>query len=138
MKLDHPVLRRTNQQAHSLLYRRYAERVAFRCRITYSREEGARIVTEEGILKDLSKTGCKIAGTPAGSLESSFTLHLHLEDGLAPLCLTDAIVTGIDKGTFSVRFPNLSPADRKRLQDIVWKNISLSSSGNRRAAFRIV
>ena len=138
MKPSHPAVRITHQKTHSLLDRRYAERVAFRCRVTYSREEGARIVTGEGILEDLSKTGSKIVGTTIRPLGGSFTPHLHLEDGQTPLRLIDAIVTGVDKGTFSVRFPGLPPDDRKRLQDIVWKNISLSSSHNRRTAFRIL
>ncbi len=120
MKLSHLALTPHHQKVHSLLDRRYAERVAFRCQITYSGEEGARIVTGEGTLKNLSKTGCKILGTTTSSLRGSLTLHLHLEDGQAPLCLTDAIVSGIDKSTFSVRFP------------------SLSSAHDRRTAFRIV
>ena len=138
MKLSHLALTPHHQKVHSLLDRRYAERVAFRCQITYSGEEGARIVTGEGTLKNLSKTGCKILGTTTSSLRGSLTLHLHLEDGQAPLCLTDAIVSGIDKSTFSVRFPSLSSTDRKRLQNVVWKNISLSSAHDRRTAFRIV
>ncbi|OGW52168.1 MAG: hypothetical protein A2V62_03815 [Nitrospirae bacterium RBG_19FT_COMBO_58_9] len=138
MKPSHPAFQVNHQKAHSLLDRRYAERVVLRGRITYSGEEGARIVTGEGILKDLSKTGCKILGTITSPLGSSLILLLHLEDGQAPLRLTDAIVSGIDKGTFSVRFPSLSPTERKRLQDVVWKNISLTSSHHRRTAFRIV
>ena len=138
MKLSHLALKPTHQKVHSLLDRRYAERVAFRCQITYSGEEGARIVTGEGTLKNLSKTGCKILGMTTSSLGGSLTLHLHLADGQAPLRLTDVIVTGIEKGTFSVRFPSLSSTDRKRLQNVVWKNVSLSSGHDRRVAFRIV
>lgn len=138
MKPSHPAVQSNHQKAHSLLDRRYAERVAFHGTITYSLEEGARIVTGEGVIKDLSKTGCKIVGTTTSPLGGSLTLQLHLGDGQAPLCITGANVSGIDKGTFSVRFPSLSPANRKRLQDVVWKNISLSSSHHRRTAFRIV
>lgn len=84
MKPSHPAVRITHQKIHSLLDRRYAERVTFRCRVTYSREEGARIVTGEGILKDLSKTGSKIVGTTIRPLGGSFTLYLYLEDGQPP------------------------------------------------------
>jgi hypothetical protein len=62
MKLSHPFLKINNQKPHSLLDRRYAERAPIRYRINYSGEEGTRIVTGEGTLKDLSKTGCKILG----------------------------------------------------------------------------
>lgn len=138
MKLDHPVLKVNNQKAHSLLDRRYAERIPIRYRITYSGEEGARTVTGEGTLKDLSKTGCKIAGAIASSLGSSLTLLLQLEDGQAPMCLTDVVVSWIARDSFAVRFPRLSAEERKRLQEVIWKNASLSTLEDRRTAFRIV
>jgi hypothetical protein len=62
MKLGRPVLKINHQKAHSLLDQRYAERVPIRYRISYSREEGAQIVTGARTLKDLSTTGCKILG----------------------------------------------------------------------------
>ena len=138
MKLANPILKINNQKAHSLLDRRYAERVPMRHRVTYSGEECARIVRREGALKDLSKTGCKILGATTSSLGSSLTLLLDFEDGQAPLCLTDVIVSGIAEDSFAVRFPKLSPEERKRLQEVIFKNISLSSLDDRRTAFRIV
>ena len=138
MKTSHPVLKINNQKTHSLLDRRYAERVPIQYRISYSGEEGARIVTGEGTLKDLSKTGCKILGATTSSLGSSLTLLLYLEDGQAPMCLIDVIVSWIAKDSFAVRFSKLSAEERKRLQGVVWKNVSLSSLDDRRTAFRIV
>ncbi|HSQ52465.1 MAG TPA: PilZ domain-containing protein [Nitrospiraceae bacterium] len=138
MKLAHPILKTNQQKAHSLLDRRYAERVPIRYRITYSGEEGARIVAGEGILKNLSKTGCKILGIAQSSLGSRLTLHLDLEDGQAPMRITDAFVSWISTDSFAVKFPKLSSEERKRLQDVIWKNISLSSLGDQRTAFRII
>ena len=138
MKLDHPVLRIDHQKAHSLLDRRYAERVPIGYRIKYSGEEGARIVTGEGILKDLSKTGCKILGATTSSLGSRLTLLLDLEDGQAPMRLTDVLLSWIDRDSFSVRFPKLSAEERKRLQEVIWKHVRLSSLDDRRTAFRII
>ena len=138
MKLNHPVLKINDQKAHSLLDRRYAERVPIRHRISYSGEEGARIVTGEGTLKDLSKTGCKISGVAMSSLGSSLTLRLDLEDGHAPICLTDVLVSWIAGDSFAVRFPKLSAEERKRLQEVILKNASMSSLDDRRTAFRIV
>jgi c-di-GMP-binding flagellar brake protein YcgR len=138
MKLSHPVLRINNQKAHSLLDRRYAERVPIRYRINYSGEEGARIVKGEGILKDLSKTGCKILGATTSSLGSRITLLLDLEDGQAPMRLTDVLVSWIDSDSFAVRFPKLSSEERKRLQEVIFKNISVSSLDDQRTAFRII
>ncbi|OAI45909.1 hypothetical protein AYO43_07370 [Nitrospira sp. SCGC AG-212-E16] len=138
MKLGNPLLKVNTQKSHSLLDRRYAERVPIRYRITYSGEEGARIVKGEGALKDLSKTGCKILGVAASSLGSRLTLLLDLEDGLAPMRLTDVLVSWIAKDSFAVKFPKLSSEERKRLQEVIWKNISLSSLDDRRTAFRII
>ena len=138
MMLGHPVLKVNNQKEHALLDRRYAERIPTQYRITYYGEEGARIVTGEGALKDLSKTGCKILGAATISLGSRLTLLLDLEDGQAPMRLTDVLVSWIARDSFSVRFPKLSPEERKRLQEVIFKSISLSSLDDRRTAFRIM
>jgi hypothetical protein len=138
MKLNHPVLKINTQKAHSLIDRRYAERVPIRNRITYFGEEGARIVAGEGAVKDLSKTGCKIMGVAPSPLGSRLTLLIDLEDGQAPMRLTDVIVSWISKDSFAVKFPKLSPDERKRMQEVIWKNISLASLDDRRTAFRIV
>jgi len=138
MKLSHPALKINDQKSHSLLDRRYAERVPIRCRIGYSGQEGARVVTGETILKDLSKTGCKILGAAPSPLGSPLTLLLDLKDGQAPMHLTDVIVSRIAVGSFAVRFPMLSAEERRRLQDVILKHVRLSSIDDRRTAFRIV
>src|SRR5512141_59603 len=126
MKLNHPVLKINTQKAHSLLDRRYAERIPIRYRITYFGEEGARIVAGEGALMDLSQTGCKILGVAPSRLGSRLTLLLDLEDGHTPMRLTDVIISWISKDSFAVKFPKLSPDERKRLQEVIWKHISVS------------
>ena len=138
MKLDHPLLKVNDQKPHSLLDRRYAERVPIRYRVAYSGTEGARIVRGEGDLKNLSKTGCKVLGAATISLGSHLTLLLYLEDGQAPMRLVDSLVSWVAKDSFSVKFSKLSPDERKRLQDVIFKNISLSTLDHRRTAFRIV
>ena len=138
MKLNHPVLKINTQKAHSLLDRRYAERVPNRYRTIYFGEEGLRIVPGEGALKDLSQTGCKILGVAPSPLGSRLTLLLDLENGQAPMRLTDVIVYWISKDSFAVKFPKLSSDERKRLQDVIWKNMSVSSLDDRRTAFRIL
>jgi hypothetical protein len=138
MKLNHPVLKINTQKAHSLLDRRYAERIPIRYRITYFGEEGARIVAGEGALMDLSQIGCKILGVAPSPLGSRLTLLLDLEDGHTPMRLTDVIVSWISKDSFAVKFPKLSPDERKRLQEVIWKHISVSLLDDRRTAFRII
>jgi c-di-GMP-binding flagellar brake protein YcgR len=138
MKLSHSLFKPNDQKPHSLLDRRYAERVPIRYRVAYSGAEGARIVRGEGILKNLSKTGCKILSTATISLGSRLTLLLYLEDAQSPVRLNDTLVSWVAKDSFSVRFPKLSPEERKRLQEVIFKNISLSAVDHRRTGFRIV
>jgi len=127
-----------SQKAHSLLDQRYAERVQMWCRIRYSSQVGDRAVTGEAILKDLSKTGGKILGPAPSPRGSHITLLLDFKDGQAPIRITDVLVSWIARDSFAVKFPALSSEERKRLQEFIWKNISLSSVNNRRTAFRIV
>ena len=138
MKLSNPLFKPNDQKPHSLLDRRYAERVPIRYRVAYSGAEGARIVRGEGILTNLSKTGCKILGTAMISLGSRLTLLIYLEDEQSPVRLNDTLVSWVAKDSFSVRFPKLSAEERKRLQEVIFKNISASSLDDRRTAFRIV
>jgi hypothetical protein len=128
----------SSKSAHAPLDRRYAERVPIHYRVVYNGAEGARLVKTEGSLRDLSKTGCKVLGTILPAVGGNLTITLHLEDGQAPLCLTDATVTWIRGSVFAVRFPKLTADERKRIQEVIWKNVTLSQAKNHRAAFRIV
>ena len=125
-------------RAHAPLDRRYAERALIHNEVTYTSTEGARFTTSNGSLKDLSKTGCKVLGTRLPALGGSLTITLFLNDGHAPLCLTDATVSWIKGNVFAVRFPKLMEEERKRIQGAIWKHVSLSSGKNHRTAFRIV
>ena len=124
--------------AHAPLDRRYAERVPIHYRVSYTGTEGARVIKLEGSLRDLSQTGCKVLGTVLPALGATITVTLHLEDGQAPLCVTDGTVSWIKGSMFAVRFPKLTEEERKRIQAVVWKHVTLSPSKNHRAAFRIV
>jgi PilZ domain-containing protein len=119
------------------LDRRYAERAPINCKVIYSGEDGARIVKVEGTVQDLSKTGCKILGTTQPIMGHDLALILYLDDGKAPLCLAGAQITWVKGLSFAIRFPRLTPEERKRLQDVIWKNVTLSPANSQRTAFRI-
>jgi c-di-GMP-binding flagellar brake protein YcgR len=125
-------------RGHAPLDRRYAERALVHSEVTYTGTEGARFTTSKGSLKDLSKTGCKVVGTTLPAIGGRLTITLYLNDGQAPLCLTDATVSWIKGNVFAVRFPRLTEEERKRIQGAIWKHMSLSSAKNHRTAFRIV
>jgi c-di-GMP-binding flagellar brake protein YcgR len=125
-------------RAHAPLDRRYAERALIHNEVTYTTTEGARFTTSSGSLKDLSKTGCRVVGTTLPAIGGSLTITLYLNDGQAPLRLTDATVSWIKGNVFAVRFPKLMEEERKRIQAAIWKHVSLSAAKDQRTAFRIV
>jgi hypothetical protein len=55
-----------------------------------------------------------------------------------PCASQNVTVSWIASDSFAVKFPKLSAKERKRLQDLVWKNVNLSSLVDQRTAFRIV
>ena len=128
----------TQRSAHAPLDRRYAERALLHYQATYTSTEGARFTTSTGCLKDLSKSGCKILGTTHPAIGGSVTVTLYLDDGQPPLCLTDTTVSWIKGDVFALRFARLTDDERKRIQAVIWKHVSLSKTKNHRAAFRIV
>jgi c-di-GMP-binding flagellar brake protein YcgR len=128
----------TASRTHAPLDRRYAERALIDQEVTYTGTEGARFTTSKGSLRDLSRTGCKIAGTTLPAAGVHLTITLYLNDGQAPLCLTDATVSWIKGDVFAVRFPKLTDAERKRIQGVIWKHVTLSKARQHRTAFHIV
>jgi len=126
------------KKAHALLDRRYAERALVRYRIAYEGEEAFHGCTGEGQLQDLSKTGCKIVSLNPPRLGSRITLTLYLPDGNPPMNLVGTTVCRVSGHTFGIKFPPLTSEERKRLQAIILKRVTLSDSPRERAAFRIV
>jgi c-di-GMP-binding flagellar brake protein YcgR len=138
MKCSLPEQTLVAPRAHAPLDRRYAERALIHHEVTYTATEGARFTTSTGSLKDLSKTGCKILGRTLPAIGGSVTVTLYLNDGHSPLCLTDATVSWIRGDVFAVRFPKLTDDERKRIQGVIWKHVSLVKAKSHRTAFRIV
>jgi hypothetical protein len=134
-----PLERSSSQhKTHVLLDRRYAERVPMHVRVMYASEAGSRLVKAEGSLINLSKTGCKVLATTPPPAGSRITMFLYLQDGKPPMCLTGMTIPWVAGLMFSVRFPKLTPDERKRVQEMIWKHATLTRSGQQRAAFRIV
>src|SRR5689334_22235834 len=119
------------------LDRRYAERVPLHCRVSFTTEDGPSHVRGEGTLKDLSKTGCKITADSLPPVGCSVTLFIYIDDGNPPMCLTGATVSWVAGQLFAAKFPKLSSEERKRLQEMVWKNARLIPTKHERTAFRI-
>lgn len=129
---------KTLQPAYSSLDKRYSERVAVTCPVRYSGEVSTQPHKGEGVTKDISLSGCKMISEHPVTRGTLLSLTIALPDGSGPLKLTSVHVVWVSGCHFSVRFMQLSQADRKRIQAFLWKNITHDTVHNQRARFRLV
>lgn len=120
----------------SPLDRRYAERAPLQMKIMYTSETGHKPLKADGFLINLSGTGCKVLANTLPQAGTSITLFLYVPDGGLPLCLTGTTVAWVAGYTFAARFPKLTDGERKRLQVMIWKHVTLMRPKQTRAAFR--
>ncbi|SLM47014.1 protein of unknown function [Nitrospira japonica] len=125
------------KKTHALLDRRDAERAPLNYRVTYTTDNGSQVASGEGIVRELSKTGCKILSTDPLSVGVRLTLFLDFQDGKSPLCLVGAKVCWVEGNHFGVKFPTATPEERQRLQHVILKHLTRSGSPQQRTAFRI-
>lgn len=125
------------KKTHALLDRRDAERAPLNYRVTYTVDKETRTASGAGIVREISKTGCKILSTNPISVGVRLTLFLDLQDGKSPLCLVGASVCWVEGNHFGVKLPTTAPEERKRLQHAVLKHLTRSGPPQQRAAFRI-
>ena len=123
------------KKAHSLLDRRETQRAPVNHRATYTKESDFVSEIIEGILVDLSKTGCHIHTLDPPAVDSKITLTLILDDNLPPLCLAGTTVCRITDSGFGARFPAMTVEERKRIQAVIFKRVTLSDTT--RVAFRL-
>lgn len=117
--------------------RRGAERAPMDCPVRFTSEERLGDATKaEGTLRDLSKTGCKIFSLEPPAHGSQITLVLFLPDGEPPMYLLGTIVRHVRGPEFGAEFLPLTPAERRRLQAIIFKHLTWSVFSLRRPAFR--
>jgi hypothetical protein len=82
---------------------------------TYSCKVGDFIYRVEGVISELSETGCSIRGTPPQVVGSRMRVMLSLNDQQAPLCVNATVCWFADE-SFGLKFPQLRPHDVARLQ----------------------
>lgn len=138
MKRPLPSSIKTLQPAYSSLDKRFAERVSVTCPVRYAGEVPTQPHKGEGVTKDISLSGCKMISEQPVTRGTLLSLTIALPDGEGPLKLTSAHVIWVSGCHFSVRYMQLSQADRKRIQAFLWKHITLDSVQNQRARFRLV
>lgn len=126
------------QPAYSSLDKRFSERVVITCPVRYSGEVATQPHEGQGVTKDLSLSGCKIVSEHPVTRGTLLSLAIALPDGEGLLSLASAHVVWVSGCHFSVRFMEVSQANRKRIQAFLWKNITHDTVQNQRARFRLV
>ena len=111
---------------HTMLERRNAVRVLAHCHIHYRDTGGNEVSIEEGLLRDVSTTGCTFISRATLRKGSIFTLTLYLNDGQPPISLAGTTVSWAAKHRFGVTFPQMTSDERARLQVSIWNGLTLS------------
>lgn len=127
-----------NRKPYAPLDNRYAERVAVTCRVRYVGEVPTQPHQGEGLTKNISVSGCHVINDRPVTRGTLLTLTIALPDGLPQLSIKSALVVWVSGNQFSVRFMDLSPDHRKRLQSFIWKSISHNTVSNQRTRFRLM
>ena len=125
-------------KAHALLDRREAERILMGCPITFTAAESLQMVTGTGTLRNLSKTGCQFISPRPPVPGSRITLTCYFPDGKPPMCMVGALVCHVQGHLVGVKFRMLTEEERRRLQCMILRHVTVSTSAHQRAAFRIV
>jgi len=98
-----------------------AERAPIYGYATYTYKEGLFLYTIEGLIRDLSETGCGIRGTMPQGVGSQIRVMLSLPDQQPPLCVSRAIVSWVAGDCFGVKFPKMKSHEYERVHQHVRK-----------------
>jgi hypothetical protein len=97
---------------------RMTERFLLRSRASFS---GIGIEKGEGILSDLSKTGCRVESDIRPPKGTELKLELFLSDYAWPLKIDRAVVCWIKGRAFGLELVSLQSAQRNRLTRMIMK-----------------
>ena len=127
-----------NRKAYKPLDNRYTERVTLTCQVRYLGEIPSQPHRGEGLMKNLSLSGCQIVSARGVTRGTLLTLNMALPDGLPLLVLKSAHVVWVSGCQFSVRFMDLDHDQRRRIQTFIWKSISRDNVSHQRSRLRLV
>jgi PilZ domain len=98
--------------------RRAAGRMLAHCHVHYRRTDGQLGVLEEGVLRDVSGTGCNLYTRAALEPGQVITLVLYFTDSQLPISLAGTTVCWGRNHCFGVRFPALTSDERVRIERV--------------------
>jgi hypothetical protein len=99
--------------------RRTTGRLLAHCHIHYRRTDGHLGVLEEGLLRDLSLTGCHIITKAALQPGHRLTLVVYFNDGQLPITFPGTTVCWRRQHRFGLRFPEMTSDERTRLEAMI-------------------
>jgi hypothetical protein len=99
--------------------RRAIGQILSHCHVRYWWADGQRLATAEGLLHDVSMTGCSFLATAPLYVGQVITIILHFNDGEPPICLPGTSVCWASRDRFGAKFPPLTSQERERLQAVM-------------------
>lgn len=116
---------KTLHRTHPICDRRMEHRFPIDVRLMYSAQddEESQLITGDGSVVDLSKTGLRIHGNVAVSSGLDMTLFLYLPDGRDPLFVLSARVTWSRGHVFGVKILKMNVRERNRLHYFLGTNL---------------
>ena len=114
-------------QRAPLADRRKSARILAHCHVHYRRTDGHLGVLEEGLIKDLSLTGCHVITKAALAPGHRITLVVYFNDGELPITLPGTTVCWAQNHRFGITFPELTCEEHTRLKAIVEPDTTLIS-----------
>jgi hypothetical protein len=96
--------------------RRTTGRMLAHCHLHYRRTDGRLGVLEEGLLQDMSLTGCQIITQAALQPGDLITLVVYFNDGQLPITLPGTTVCWRQHHRFGVRFTDMTADECTRLK----------------------
>jgi len=113
---------------------RRAYRIPVSLSLRFSRRE--RIgKTGEGLLADLSETGCRVQSTYPLKVGTCLALVAELPH---PVLITNACVVWVAGHWSGLEFLRVSPTERTRLRHFLWRHISRTMVDDQRPLFSLV
>jgi hypothetical protein len=80
-----------------------------------------------GMVLDLSETGCKICDTEILSTGGSWALYLTISETSRPVLISEARVVWAEENAYGIEFLHVTAPELTRLRRFIWKHLNRST-----------
>ncbi|NOS82237.1 MAG: PilZ domain-containing protein [Nitrospira sp.] len=106
--------------------RRAARRVPVQIKARFSATEYLQQVGD-GLVLDLSESGCKLRSAQVSSLEHFLALYLTIPETSRLIPISEARVIWTTRDEYGIEFRRVTKRERARLRHFVWKQVNHST-----------